>query len=162
MLACSVIPSIPAIPGTGAQPTPLAALWPDVPAMDGMTLSTTIQPSPFVKVLLGIVAKQVLGSSQDLGDWVDFTSAKTPDDLRAFYTSDLMVANGWDKSDSPNCYNGAEQGVSQVGAVCFFTKQVNNETTGLIILATQDDATKPTNIFFVRVQLPEPTPTPAP
>jgi len=161
ILACAVIPSIPTLPGTGAQPTSLASLWPDVPAMDGLTLSTDLQAPPFVHVLLTLVTKQMLGNGTDSGDWVDFTTTKTPNDVKAFYTPELMAANGWDPSDKSTCVDGSSQGVSQVGAVCFFTKTANGKQVGLIILTSQADTTKPTNVFFVRVETAEPTPTPA-
>ncbi len=157
ILACAV----PALPGTGAQPTSLADLWPDVPRMDGLTLSTDIQAPPFVHVMLTVITKQILGEGQDSGDWVDFTTPKTPDDVKAFYTPELMAANGWAKSDKSTCLNGADQGVPQVGAVCFFIKQGGGKQTGLIILAVQDDKTKPTNVFFVRVETIDRTPTPS-
>jgi hypothetical protein len=160
MLACAVIPTIPALPGTGAQPTSLAGLWPDVPAMDGLTLSTDIQAPPFIHVLLTLITKQALGNGTDSGDWVDFTTTKTPDDVKAFYTPQLMAANGWEASDKSTCLNGTDQGVPQVGAVCFFIKHSNGKQIGLIILASQPDTTKTTNVFFVRVETVDLTPTP--
>ena len=160
ILACALIPTIPSLPGVGAQPTSLAGLWPDVPAMDGLTLSTDIQAPAFVHVLLTLITKQILGEGQDSGDWVDFTTPKTPDDVRAFYTPQLMTASGWDASDKSTCVAGSDQGVPQVGAVCFFIKHSNGKQIGLIILATQEDTTKPTNVFFVRVETVDLTPTP--
>jgi hypothetical protein len=159
MLACAVIPSIP---GVGAAPTSLAGLWPDVPAMDGLTLAPSAQVPAFVNILLGVVTKQALGGGTASSDWVDFTTAKTPDDVRAFYTPDLMASNGWENNADSTCFNGADQGVAQVGAVCLFVKEADGNETLLVILATQDDKTKPTNVFFVRIEGPAPTPTPKP
>jgi hypothetical protein len=156
MLACAV----PGLPGAGAQPTSLADLWPDVPRMDGMSLSTDVQAPPFVHVILTLVTKQILGEGQDSGDWVDFTTAKTPADVKAFYTPELMTAAGWEKSDKSTCINGADQGIPQVGQVCFFIKHPTGKQVGLIIVAAQDDKTKQTNVFFVRVETIDRTPTP--
>jgi hypothetical protein len=160
MLACAVIPTVPGLPGAGPQPTSLAALWPDVPAMDGLTLATDLQAPPFVHILLTLVTKQILGNGTDSGDWVDFTTTKTADDVKAFYTPQLMATNGWDPSDKSTCINGSDQGVAQVGAVCFFTKHSNGYQIGLIILASQPVTTTATNVFFVRVQTLDTTPTP--
>jgi len=162
MLACAGVPSIPGLPGAGAQPTSLAGLWPDVPAMDGMTLAPGLQVPAFVNILLTVLTKQALGGDASTGEWVDFTTTKTPDDVRAFYTSDLMATNGWEKNADSTCFNGAEQGAPQVGAVCFFAKQGDGKETLLLILATQEDTSKPTNVFFVRIVGNAATPTPKP
>jgi hypothetical protein len=157
MLACS----LPGIPGAGAQPTTIAALWPDVPQMDGTT-KTDVQVPAFVSLLLTIVGKQALGSGQN-AEWVDFTSTtKTPADVQAYYTIDLMSKNGWSASDQGQgaCITGADQNVPQVGVFCIFSKDASGKTDGLMIVAVQDDKTKVTNIFYVRAQVETATPTP--
>jgi hypothetical protein len=154
MLACAL-----PIPGVGAQPTTIAAMWPDVPVMDGMTKSDLEVPV-FVHILLTAVTKQVLGDGQDSGDWINYTTTKTPADVQAFYTPQLMAANGWDASDKSTCLTGTDQGVPQVGVFCVFQKTLTGKTDGLMIIATQDDKTKLTNVFFVRVQTVARTPTP--
>src|SRR5262249_17412276 len=156
MLACGAIPSIPGLPGAGAQPTSLSELWPDVPKMDGLVLDPNIQVPPWVHVILTIVTKPILGGGTDEGDWIDFTTTKTPDDVKAFYTPQLMAANGWDPIDKPTtCFSGADQGVSQVGQVCVFQKSGANAPPGhyigMFLVASQDPTTKQTSVFFVRV-----------
>ena|SRR5437870_4527870 len=156
MLACS----LPGIPGAGAQPTTIAALWPDVPQMDGTT-KTDVQVPAFVNILMTVVGKQVLGGAQD-AQWVDFTSTtKTPADVQTFYTVELMSQNGWSSSDQAPCVTGADQNVPQVGVFCVFSKDASGKTDGLMIIAVQDDKTKVTNIFYVRAQVVLPTPTPS-
>jgi hypothetical protein len=73
-----------------------------------------------------------------------------------------MTANGWEASDKSTCLSGQDQGVPQVGQVCFYIKHSSGKQIGLIILATQDDKTKPTNVFFVRIETVDTTPTPRP
>jgi len=157
MLACA----LPGVPGVGAQPTTIAALWPVVPQMDGTT-KTDVQVPAVVSILMGVVGKQVLGSGQD-AQWVDFTSTtKTPADVQAFYTADLMSQNGWSVTDQSQgaCITGADQNVPQVGVFCIFSKDASGKTDGLMIVAVQDDKTKVTNIFYIRAQVVLPTPTP--
>ena len=159
MLACA-LPGVPGLPGAGAQPTTIAALWPDVPQMDGTT-KTDVQVPAFVNLLLTIMGKQVLGGAQD-AQWADFTSTtKTPADVQAFYTPALMTSNGWAASDQSTCVTGADQNVPQVGVFCVFSKPGSGKTDGLMIVAVQDDKTKVTNIFYIRAQVPDATPTPA-
>lgn len=159
MLACS-LPGVPGLPGVGAQPTTIAALWADVPQMDGTT-KTDVQVPVFVTLLLSVMGKQVLGGAQN-AQWVDFTSTtKTPTDVQNFYTPALMTSNGWAPSDQSTCVTGADQNVPQVGVFCVFSKAANGKNDGLMIVAVQDDKTKVTNIFYIRAQVPDATPTPA-
>jgi hypothetical protein len=164
VLACGLVPSVPSLPGVGAQPTSLSTLWPDVPQMDGLVLAPDLQAPPWVHVVLTLVTKQILGGGTDQGDWIDFTTTKTPDDVKAFYTPQTMATAGWDPSDKSTCLSGADQGVPQVGQVCFFEKTGNNAPpghfVGLIIIAAQDPTSKQTSVFFVRVDTVQGTATP--
>ena len=58
----------------------------------------------------------------------------------------LMAANGWETSDKCTCVSGTDQGVPQVGEVCFFVKHSSGKQIGLIILASLTTSSTPTII----------------
>lgn len=157
-LACNLISSVTNSVTGGGTMTGVSDLWSDVPRMDGLTKSDLDFPL-YAKVLMRTMMKQILGGGTDSGDWIVFTTDKTPEDVTAFYTNDLMAENGWEASDTSTCLNGSAAGVTQVGAFCVFQKQTDAKYTGLMIIAGQDEKSKQTNVFFVRVEVVQ-TPTP--
>jgi hypothetical protein len=136
-----------------------SALWDDVPRMDGLEASDMDLPV-YAKLLVQTVMSKVMAEGHGSGDWIVFTTDKTPDDLKAFYTNELMAENGWEASDTSTCVEGSAQGVTDAGIWCVFQKTVDNRYTGLMIIGGEDKDTKKTNIIFIRVeadQTPEPT-----
>jgi hypothetical protein len=134
-------------------------LWDDVPRMDGLEASDLDLPL-YAKVLVQTVLSKAMTEGKGSGDWIVFTTDKTPADLKAFYTNELMAENGWEASDTSTCVEGSAQGVTEAGIWCVFQKTVDNRYTGLMIIGGEDKDTKKTNIIFIRVeadQTPEPT-----
>ncbi len=149
---------------TNTQSVP--SLWSDVPQMDGLTLSELEAMPPFVKLAMRLVLGNLgrlnpPGTDQGTGkiDWIVFTTDKTPQDVEAFYTNDLMTANAWDTNPTP-CISGSDQGAPQVGAVCIYQKIVEGQTVQLAIITSEDDQTKKTNVFYLRLES-EGTPIPS-
>lgn len=138
--------------GGNTQLTTVSQLWSDVPRMDGLEPSQMEMPF-YGKVLMRTFMNQVLGEGKDTGDWIVFSTSKTPADIKNFYTPQLMTANGWDPSDNSTCLSGKDQGVDQVGIFCVFQKTESDKTTGLMIIAGQnsEDNSK-LDVLFVRVQ----------
>jgi hypothetical protein len=141
-------------------------LWSDVPPMDGLTPSQMDMPLPIKVVMrtvlgnLGRLNKEGEDRTTGTIDWIVFTSSKTPSDVANFYTSDRMAAGGWDRTDKSPCVSGGTQGIPQVGLLCVFQKQQDGTQTQLAIIAAQDDKSKETNIFFLRLEVTG-TPTPS-
>jgi hypothetical protein len=145
----------------------VSTLWSDVPAMDGFKPSQMDMPLPIKLIMrtvmgnLGRLNQQ--GQDQSTGsiDWIVFTTDKSPIDVQNFYTDERMTANGWDPSGGTTCTNSSAQGTSTVGAgaICVFSKQKDN--IQLAIIASQDDQTKQTNVFFLRLEAST-TPVPTP
>jgi hypothetical protein len=102
------------------------------------------------------------GQNQTTGDigWIVFTSTKTADDVKNFYTSDRMMADVWQATNKSPCLSGRESGVAQVGDLCVFQKQQGSHQIQLAIIALQDDQTKQTNLFFLRLEAAA-TPSPS-
>ncbi|HEU0175051.1 MAG TPA: hypothetical protein VFV58_12400 [Blastocatellia bacterium] len=135
-------------------------LWSDVPRMDGLGPSEAEMPI-YVKLLmrtalnnLGRLNNENEDRTHSTGDWVVFTTAKLPEDVKNFYTNDRMTSfGGWDASKNSTCLNGSEYSFSGVG--CVFGKNSNNRAIGLLIVAAQDEQKKQTTVFFVRVETDE-------
>ncbi len=165
-LACGAL-NLNNLVGGGDNYKSAAELWSDVPRMDGLTPSELEDLPLPVKLLMRTVLGNLgrlnpQGEDQTTGniDWIAFNSTGTPDDVKNFYTPDLMAANGWERSEQSTCVNGSDQGVSQVGVFCVFGKNQNALETYLAIIASQDENTKQTSVFFLRLERAATTPTP--
>jgi hypothetical protein len=134
--------------------------------MDGLTPSQLEDLPLPIKLLMRTVIGNMgklnpAGTDQTTGnvDWISFNSTGTPDDIKNFYTMDRMTGAGWDQTQSDSCLSGSDQGMPQVGAFCVFGKEQNGLQTMLAIFATQDETTKQTSAFFLRLEVAA---TPAP
>jgi uncharacterized protein YceK len=164
---CGVINTITTLTGgsSSGNTKTVSQLWSDVPKMDGLTASQMDMPLPIklvMQTVLGNLGRlNSAGQDQTTGniDWIVFTSTKTPDDVRSYYTAELMATNGWQAGDQGGCMTGGDAGVAQIGALCVFQKQQGSQLTQLAIIAVQDDQTKQTNVFFLRLETSG-TPTP--
>jgi hypothetical protein len=157
-LACGLVDQIT---GGDTDLKTVSELWSDVPRIDGLEASEMEMPF-YGKLLMRTMMNQFLGDGgKDTGDWIVFSSSKTADDIRNFYTNDVMAANGWESSENSTCFTGSDQGVEQVGVMCVFMKHEGSHEIGLLIMTGQDekDATK-SNILFIRVDRLMATPTP--
>lgn len=159
-LACGVIDTtIGKLIGGGDNMNVASQLWPDVPKMDGLTQSQMDMPLPVKLVMravlgnLGRLNKEGEDKTTGNVDWIVFTTAKTANDVKNFYTNARMTAQGWEASQQSTCVSGSEQGVPQVGLFCVFVKLVGNQEIGLLIIAAPDDQTKQTNLFFLRLEV---------
>jgi hypothetical protein len=165
-LACGLLDTaVNQAVGGGDNLQKTASLWSDVPQMDGLKPSEMESMPPFIKLAMRFILGNLgrlnpQGQDQTTGniDWIVFTTDKTPDDVSNFYTNARMVARGWDDaSQESTCVSGDQAGYSQIGVFCVFAKQ--KENVQLAVIAAQDEQTKQTNVFFLRLQA-FPTPTP--
>lgn len=152
--------------GGGNNMVAVTQLWPDVPRMDGLN-ATQMDMPPAIKLIfntalgnLGRLNKP--GQDQTTGkvDWIVFNTNKTPTDVQGFYSATRMKMTNWEApSDTNSCLSGSDQGISQLGAFCVFQKNQAGTQTNLLIITTQDDKTKQTSVFFLRLEV-KGTPTP--
>ena len=156
-LSCNVINKF-----TGNDPNlkKTADLWSDVPRMEGLASSEAEMPV-YVKILMRTALNNLYrlnNANEDrtpaTGDWAVFSTTKTPDDIKNFYTNARMTSFGsWAASKDSTCSSGNQTGFSGVG--CVFAKTINKRDIGLLIVAAQDEQKKQTNVFFVRVEQEE-------
>lgn len=125
-------------------------LWNDVPRMDGFAASQMDLPI-YAKLLVRTMLSQDFGDAKATEDWALFSTKKTPEDVKNFYTNARMTAGGWKPIQDAACFSGADQGLAQVGVLCVFQKDTGSKQTGLLIIASPNDQNKETDVFFARV-----------
>jgi hypothetical protein len=164
ILACGVLDTVTNTVTGGESYSPAAELWSDVPRMDGLTPSELEDIPLPVKLIMRTVLGNLgrlnpEGEDQTTGsiDWISFNLSGAPADVGSFYTPDLMTANGWEHTDNSTCVSASQQGMPQGGVFCVFQKNQGGTETQLAIIATQEDASKPTGVFFLRLEGPAAT-----
>ena len=132
-------------------------LWSDVPRIDGLEPSDMEMPFA-IKVLMRTVLNNLWRLNDEgedktpvEGDWIVFTTSKTPLDVQGFYTNERMTSFGnWEASKKSTCLDGKESSID--GAMCLFEKVENGRAVMLAVVAMKDDSTKKTNLFYLRLQ----------
>jgi hypothetical protein len=135
---------------TGGGSKTVANLWPDVPAMDGMTKVDADLPLPIRLAVQGLMRTQTTGGNNDMRldnfEVVIFNTPKTPADVGAFYNKERMTPQGWKVPDGPACLGDAT-----VGSFCFFNKKTGTQDNMLIIGSAREDGKANTVVYFLRV-----------
>lgn len=160
-VACSLLGQVAGsvvnkVAGSGF--TSVNSLWPDVPKMDGLTNDPNLDMPVYAKIYVQTALKAMSGGTGSV-DWVAYTTDKTADDVAAYYTAERMSAQGWDADQTNACFSGSQQGVSEAGAICLFSKTNSNPQVVLAILAASDTNANKTDVFFLRLS-EQVTPTP--
>ncbi len=139
----------------GSKGGTVTTLWADVPALDGATQSDIAMPLAAKLILQGMIkaSAQSEGAKLDSFDFIAFTTSKTPEEVQNFYTIEKMTAAGWNGKDQPGC-TGGKSDAGLGGAICIFAKGDGPDKGGaaLFMMIGQDEKTKQTNIFYVRVE----------
>ena len=139
----------------GSKGGTVTKLWADVPAMDGATQSDIAMPLAAKLILQGVMkaSAQSEGASLESFDFIAFTTSKTPEEVQKFYTNEKMVSAGWNGKDQPGCTGGTND-AGLGGAICIFGKGDGPDKGGaaLFMMVGQDEKTKQTNIFYVRME----------
>ena len=147
VLSCRMAESL-----TGNQKAgTVSSLWSDVPPFAGATkadLEIPLGPRLAIRAMM-----------QGKVDFIAFTTPKSAEDVKNFYTNDRMKAAGWIPNDK-GCIGDTENEKSQ-GAVCLYGRKDANKEEGLAIIVAQDEKTKQTEIFYARIDLTKPSPSPS-
>jgi hypothetical protein len=131
--------------GNGKSGT-VDALWPDVPPIAGANKSDLALP-------LG-ARMAIRAAMQGKVSFIAFTTEKSAQEVQEFYTKERMKSAGWVANDR-GCISDTEEKKSQ-GAVCLFNRHDGEKKEGLAIVLAQDEKSKQTDIFYVRIDLTEP------
>ena len=146
-LACGLAKTLTGDPKAGT----VSNLWPDVPPFPGATKADLEMPLGARLALRAFMRGKI--------NFIAFTTDQSTPDVQAFYSNERMKASGWTASDK-GCVADSDD-KDHHGAYCFFKRKDREPEEGLGIMMGQDDKTKKTEIFYVRIELPEPTPSPA-
>lgn len=133
-------------------------LWADVPRLDGLTKSNLDLPLS-TRLIIKTAVSAALGKDGGDFNFIAFTTAKTPKEVMDFYTTQRMTEAGWNSTDVPGC-TGDTAGAAAVGSLCIFGKQVDKQGTALVLVVAQDQSTKQIQLFYVRFEVNNLTPTP--
>ncbi len=144
VMGCGLLDTVVNQAVSGGKPAgTVSDLWSDVPKMDGMNKTNMNLP---VAAQLAIKAM-----TQGNFDFIAYTTTKTPQDVQNFYSADRMSAAGWDSQNSGGCTDMSGSTGSSAAGICFFEKTNVTPNVALAIVIAQDDQTKQTQLFFVRV-----------
>jgi hypothetical protein len=129
----------------------VSSLWPDVPPFEGAKKADMQIPLGARLALRAMMQGKI--------NFIAFTTDKSAQDVQNFYTNDRMKAAGWTPSEK-GCVGDTEGEKSQ-GAVCFYQRKDKSTQEGLAIILAQDEKTKETDIFYARIDMTQPTPSPS-
>lgn len=146
-MSCGIIDSLLGGGGAGT----VASLWPDVPPLDGAAKADLQLPAA-AKIFIQAAFQGKL-------EFIAYATAKSPQDVQTFYSNERMQSAGWN-AEAGGCANTGATGAVNA-AFCLFGKKESGRDIGLVIAVTQDEKTKQTQIFYVRIDITS-TPTPQP
>jgi hypothetical protein len=135
----------------GSKAGTVSNLWPDVPAFAGAQkadLEIPLGPRLAVRAMM-----------QGKVSFIAFTTDKSAEDVKTFYSNDRMKAAGWTPNEK-GCVGDSEDEKSE-GAVCIYGRKDNGKEEGLAIIMAHDDKTKQTQIFYTRIDMTRPSPSPS-
>lgn len=128
----------------------VSSLWPDVPPLPGATKAD-------LEIPLG-ARLAIRAMMQGKINFIAFTTEQTAQEVQTFYSSERMKAAGWTPSEK-GCIGDTEDKDNH-GAVCLFKRKDGKMEEGLAIVLAQDEKAKNTEIFYARIDLTQPTPSP--
>jgi hypothetical protein len=146
-ISCRLAETLTGDPRAGT----VSSLWPDVPPLAGATkadLEIPLGPRLAIRALM-----------QGKINFIAFTTDQSATDVQAFYSNERMKAAGWTPNEK-GCVGDTEDKDNH-GALCLYKRKDGTKEEGLAIVLAQDEKTKKTEIFYVRIDLTQPTPSPS-
>ena len=146
-ISCRFVETLTGDPKAGT----VSSLWPDVPPLAGATKAD-------LEIPLG-ARLAIRAMMQGKINFIAFTTDQSAQDVKAFYSNERMKAAGWTPSDK-GCIGDTDDKDNH-GAVCLYKRKDGTLEEGLAIILAQDEKTKKTEIFYARIDLTQPTPSPS-
>ena len=147
VVACRMVESLTG----GEKAGTVNSLWSDVPSFVGATKAD-------LEIPLGArLALRV--AMQGKIDFIAFTTTSSAQDVKDFYNAERMKAAGWTPNEK-GCIGDTSDQKNQ-GVVCLFQRKDGDKKEGLAIITAEDQKTKLTNIFYARIDMTQPTPSPS-
>ena len=146
VVSCRMVESL----SGGEKAGTVSSLWPDVPPFEGATKAD-------LQIPLG--PRLILrAATQGKINFIAFTTSKTAQEVKDFYTADRMKTAGWTPHDK-GCIGDTEDKKNQ-GVVCIFQRKDGDKQEGLAIIVAENEKTKQTDLFYARIDMTQPTPSP--
>jgi hypothetical protein len=126
-------------------------LWADVPPLEGAQkadLEIPLGPRLALRAMM-----------QGKVNFIAFTVDKSAEQVKQFYSNERMKAAGWTPSDK-GCIGDTENEKSQ-GAICLYGRKDGGKDEGLAIIVAENEKTRKTEIFYARIDLTRPSPSPS-
>src|SRR5882724_5003925 len=146
-ISCRLAESLTGDPKAGT----VSSLWPDVPPLAGATKADLEIPLGARLAIRALMQGRI--------NFIAFTTDQSPQDVQNFYSNDRMKAAGWTPSEK-GCVGDTEDKDTH-GAVCLYKRKDGKKEEGLAIVLAQDEKTKKTEIFYARIDVTQPTPSPS-
>jgi len=146
VVSCRMVESLTG----GEKAGTVNSLWPDVPAFAGATKADLAIP-------LG-VRLMLRAAMQGKINFIAFTTPSSAQEVKDFYSVDLMKSAGWTPNQK-GCLGDTDDQKSE-GAVCLYERKDGDKREGLAIIVAEDKKKKETDIFYARIDLTEPSPSP--
>jgi|ERR1043166_1555943 hypothetical protein len=146
-LSCQLAKNLTGDPKAGT----VSNLWPDVPPLPGATKSDLEIPLGARLALRAFMKGKM--------NFIAFSTDQTAEEVKAYYSNERMKAAGWTPNEG-GCVGDTEEKNQSHGAVCLFKRKNGSQEEGLAIVLGQDEKTRKTEVFYVRIELPEPSPSP--
>jgi hypothetical protein len=145
-MTCGIVNSMLGLTNSAGT---VSELWPDVPPLEGATKADLEMPLAFQLMIKTMTQGGV--------NYIAFTTSKTPDEIKDYYTADLMQSNGWKVVDMAGNETGQQSCVgdqsdsASAGAVCLFSKEEGQNQTLLAIVIAQNEQNQQTDVFYTRI-----------
>ena len=147
VVSCRLAESLTGDPKAGTVST----LWPDVPPLDGAQKADLELPLGARLAIRAMMQGKV--------NFISFTTDKTAQQVKDFYSNERMKAAGWMPNEK-GCMGDTEDQKAH-GAVCLYGRKSGDKQEGLAIIMAQDEKTNKTNLFYARIDLTDPKASPS-
>ena len=135
----------------GAKAGTVSNLWADVPAFAGAQKADLEIPLGARLAMRAMMQGKV--------NFIAFTTDKSAEEVKTFYSNDLMKAAGWTPNQN-GCIADTQDEKSQ-GAICLYGRKDGGKDEGLAIIVAENEKTKQTEIFYARIDMTRPSPSPS-
>jgi hypothetical protein len=146
VISCRMVESL----SGGEKGGTVSTLWADVPPFEGATKAD-------LQIPLG--PRLILrAATQGKINFIAFSTTKTAQEVKDFYTADRMKGTGWTPHQQGCIGDTADQ--KDEGAICLFQRKDGDKQEVLAIIVAENKKTKQTDIFYARIETSQPTPSP--
>jgi hypothetical protein len=156
LLGCGLTDTLIANTVGGAKGNTVSSLWNDVPPLQGSQKLALDLPITMQVAIQGLIKASASNSNVQLDqfDWIAYSTSMTPQQVAAYYSNERMATAGWNLKDMPGCTAGSGD-ANVAGGFCVFGKglaNTGNKGSMLFIVLGQDDKTKQTQVYYVRLE----------